>query len=48
MIAQLRSTAMLGMFTPEDALHSMLAGAGLAPRYTGANAFTFVATASRC
>jgi hypothetical protein len=46
MIAQLRSAAILGMFTPEEALHSMLAGTGLAPRYTGANAFTLVPTAS--
>jgi hypothetical protein len=46
MIAQLRSAAIVGMFTPEDALHSLLAGTGLAPRYTGANAFTLVPAAS--
>jgi hypothetical protein len=41
MIAQLRSAAIRGMFTPEDTLHSsMMAGTGLV-----APAFTLVPTA---
>jgi hypothetical protein len=41
-IARRRSAAIVGTFSPEEALRALLAGAGLAPRSTGINAFTLV------
>lgn len=41
-LAGLRSTAVRGRFSDDDALRRMLAGTGLAPRFVGDDAFTLV------
>jgi hypothetical protein len=40
MLANRRSSAVTGTLAPGDALHALLSGTGLAPRSTGAGAFT--------
>lgn len=40
MLANRRSSAVVGNFPPADALRTLLSGTGLAPRFTGAGAFT--------